>query len=994
VSNLEFRARTKSRVLRLGLLTVVESELEKGGGSDRRGASIMAKPRGKNRFKAILRLVVVAGVGLYVLVSLYESRKQRALAASIADRVGHGDDHAAHVGGRHAHIGDAPFHGMHPPHAHHSHSRPLERGHAFDVSDPVRESPLGRTFIGEASREERLVEPVARGGSAFVAEGWIDSALTVKAQENSRKDADCHGGPHADDGGRFIDVLPRVVPLSADDRAGLEECIVVETIPGLCAMIAELLPEDGEEHAVLIAFDDGNDVQQAIKVAKTAAGETGAKAVLVAARTEADGAAAVTAGVPYARAACEDVHDHRDIPCNRPQFAVAAAMLALGVDVLLVGHGARLVGPNPLVNLPPRRGADAEGVPAQKDSLGKVIGMHDPAMGWSAYSQSMAVPHLMSSVVLLRATRASTRTAAWLGAAEDDRDADVALTDELLMPAYDSRLRSGATFRVLPNSCYSEHGAAASVAEAAKSFESVPDARRTDIGNGGWKASLGAFSAAGEDPNAILTTETFDDARRVVLRDGPIGDGDANGNCAAIDAKERVGPTPRALRFIAEPEGAFPVKCNEFSDLCDVVSRVANPKRQVLAAVSNSNILYMLGLFLDGVKAANISNAIVVALDKKTAEWCADRGAPYYFRELKSLTGSTDNHATSGLKFRVLHEFLSVGVSVLLSDVDVVWMRNPFGGTRVALDATRNAKTQTDETAIYGDSDVEGMTDGWDDVSAYGFEYRAQNGVPMRRLVARNSGLFYLSATFQALRMVERLAERMAVEANTWDQTAYNEEQVYLWSSGRGSAGGGGPPPAGVSQRVMNYACFQNTKYLFRYMRYDARLYDAETGRSLRPVSAHVNYHPEKPQRMVSLIAQYLKGERNAISKWSWSEGMAFNEACTVRPEKGKARTEGSRSRLYEMTKKRVAEMAARGVDGSWARHKGFTPKEDGTLKTPWGDGTWGVIPVDASNGQDRLFIDFAGAKHMVESANVEGEGRLTMTSVRCNDGEKVDIVL
>ena len=148
---------------------------------------------------------------------------------------------------------------------------------------------------------------------------------------------------------------------------------------------------------------------------------------------------------------------------------------------------------------------------------------------------------------------------------------------------------------------------------------------------------------------------------------------------------------------------------------------------------------------------------------------------------------------------------------------------------------------------------------GWDDVSAYGFEHRAQNGVPLRRLVARNSGLFYLSATREALRMVERLAERMATEANTWDQTAYNEEQVFLWSSDRGSAGNGGPAPAGVSQRVMNYACFQNTKYLFRYMRYDAALYDADSGASLRPVSAHVNYHPEKPQRMVTLIAQYLK---------------------------------------------------------------------------------------------------------------------------------------
>jgi hypothetical protein len=164
------------------------------------------------------------------------------------------------------------------------------------------------------------------------------------------------------------------------------------------------------------------------------------------------------------------------------------------------------------------------------------------------------------------------------------------------------------------------------------------------------------------------------------------------------------------------------------------------------------------------LKSSNITNAVVVALDAKTAAWCKQRDVPYYHRELTSLTGSTDNHATSGLKFRVLHEFLSVGVSVLLSDVDVVWMRNPFGGTRAARGELGVVKTHTDETAIYGDADVEGMTDGWDDVSAYGFDFFGTNRVPTRRLVARNSGLFYLSATHEARRMVQRLAERVATE--------------------------------------------------------------------------------------------------------------------------------------------------------------------------------------------------------------------------------------
>ena len=295
---------------------------------------------------------------------------------------------------------------------------------------------------------------------------------------------------------------------------------------------------------------------------------------------------------------------------------------------------------------------------------------------------------------------------------------------------------------------------------------------------------------------------------------------------------------------------------------------------------------------------------MVVALDAKTAGWCAERGAPYYHRELKSLTGSTDNHATSGLKFRVLHEFLSVGASVLLSDVDVVWMRNPFGGARaIRAGAAGRATARWEESAIYGDSDVEGMTDGWDDVSAYGFEHRAQNGVPMRRLVARNSGLFYLSATREALRMVERLAERMATEANTWDQTAYNEEQVYLWSSDRGSAGRAARA-RGVTQRVMNRVLPKHQVSVPVHALRRGAVRRIPARRCV--VSAHVNYHPEKPQRMVTLIAQHLKGERDAISKWSWSEGMASNEACTARPATAGAAPAEASSRLFSVVARRA----------------------------------------------------------------------------------------
>lgn len=59
------------------------------------------------------------------------------------------------------------------------------------------------------------------------------------------------------------------------------------------------------------------------------------------------------------------------------------------------------------------------------------------------------------------------------------------------------------------------------------------------------------------------------------------------------------------------------------------------------------------------------------------------------------------NHAVSGLKFRILHRFLQLGYSVLLSDVDIIFLQNPF-------------------EHLYRDSDIESMTDGWDNQTAYG----------------------------------------------------------------------------------------------------------------------------------------------------------------------------------------------------------------------------------------------------------------------------------
>ena len=92
-------------------------------------------------------------------------------------------------------------------------------------------------------------------------------------------------------------------------------------------------------------------------------------------------------------------------------------------------------------------------------------------------------------------------------------------------------------------------------------------------------------------------------------------------------------------------------------------------------------------------------------------------------------------------------------------------------------------------------------------------------------------------------------------------QSAYNME-IFRPAYGEKAA-------AGVSVRTMNYLCFLNTKTLFKYMRYDAALGAAA---SHTPVTAHVNYHPEKEARMVSIIRSYRDG--SALNRWNGGEGQ------------------------------------------------------------------------------------------------------------------------
>jgi len=284
---------------------------------------------------------------------------------------------------------------------------------------------------------------------------------------------------------------------------------------------------------------------------------------------------------------------------------------------------------------------------------GRVVSVDDAQMGWSRYAQSLAIQALNPNLFYLSATYESVAYARKclariqaLGKDASEQDIAFVMTDEAISPSHDGVRRAGISVRLLDGRCFGNgHG---SVAAA---------------------PLVGSSHGAQHNPQAILSSRNFA-AKALVLTHG----------CSPV-APSPGDPPPRPMNWVIPKSDPWPPQaiCASLGleSLCETVARVA-VNREVIAAVSNKNIFHMLQLFVNGIKTAGVKNGMVVALDDETSQWLEARNVPHYIKKIRSRSGSTDNHATSGLKFKILVDFLSVGCSVLLSDVDVIWLTDPM----------------------------------------------------------------------------------------------------------------------------------------------------------------------------------------------------------------------------------------------------------------------------------------------------------------------------
>ncbi|KAG9440934.1 hypothetical protein H6P81_021099 [Aristolochia fimbriata] len=275
--------------------------------------------------------------------------------------------------------------------------------------------------------------------------------------------------------------------------------------------------------------------------------------------------------------------------------------------------------------------------------------------------------------------------------------------------------------------------------------------------------------------------------------------------------------------------------------LAKILEKVAI-RKELIVALANWNVRDMLEVWFTSIQNVGIPNYLVVALDDETASLCESKGVPFYRRDhdegIDSVGKTGSNHAISGLKFRILREFLQLGYSVLLSDVDIVYLQNPFDH-------------------LYRDSDVESMSDGHNNMTAYGYNDVfdepsmgwARYAHTMRIWVF-NSGFFFIRPTIPSIELLDRVADRLARE-KAWDQAVFNEEIFYPSHPGYDGLH--------ASKRAMDFYLFMNSKVLFKTVRKDPNL------SKLKPVVVHLNYHPDKLPRMKAVVNFYVHGEADAL---------------------------------------------------------------------------------------------------------------------------------
>ena len=226
-----------------------------------------------------------------------------------------------------------------------------------------------------------------------------------------------------------------------------------------------------------------------------------------------------------------------------------------------------------------------------------------------------------------------------------------------------------------------------------------------------------------------------------------------------------VGVSEMLSRVVGDSSLANLPVVNDDSPLSKKLKEVAI-NNEILVAVSNKNLAapgFMLDMWIKSCQASGVKNYMVICLDDETERFVRSQNAPAYnMKDVIPTNHGTHNHAVSALKFRILERCLKLGYSVLMSDVDILVFEDPF-------------------KHLVRDSDIESMSDGFNEQTAYGYNDVFDDPsmgwsryAHTMRIFVFNSGLFYVKATQGGLRAMVATAEWLETKGG-WDQAVFNE---------------------------------------------------------------------------------------------------------------------------------------------------------------------------------------------------------------------------
>jgi hypothetical protein len=147
----------------------------------------------------------------------------------------------------------------------------------------------------------------------------------------------------------------------------------------------------------------------------------------------------------------------------------------------------------------------------------------------------------------------------------------------------------------------------------------------------------------------------------------------------------------------------------------------------------------------------------------------------------------------------------------------------------------------------------------------------------------------------------------------------------------------------------------------------------------IKPVGVRLSYHPSSPECSQGILDFFHRRDDTSIASKCARAGVApTREECDRRRHpKGEA--------LLLQQPRSAAAHAMKAKKWSWGGVTGMEFQAGGVLKTPWGEGAWGVMRDGVG-----LWCEFAGAIHLLTFEAVLDQPFGMFVSQRCGDGDIV----